>query len=208
MRGFSNTVIVIILFATSGALYAAYTMIYEEHKALPVLGPTIEDRPHEVEYFSFYDQTGALFNTRDNEGKVTVMNSFFTSCPTICPKMMASMERIQKATKKNKDELALISITVDPKRDVPSKLAQYAPRYNINYERWKLLTGDKKELYSIARKEYFLVATDGDGGPGDFIHSERLVLVDQDRHIRGYYDGTNAEEVNDLLRDLRKLLNK
>jgi len=206
MKGLSNTAVVIILLATSISLYAAYTMLYEPSRPLPVFGPLEDGVQHTVSPYQFTDQKGKLFNSATTAGQIVIFNSFFASCPTICPKMMTSMERIQKATQSSKDRVSLISMTVDPKRDTPERLGKYAPRYKVDYNRWKLITGDKKELYTVARKEYFLVATDGDGGPGDFIHSERLALVDQNGQIRGYYDGTDSDAVNELIRDLRRLL--
>jgi len=208
MPRISNHILLVILFASAGALFTAYTVVYDNYKPLPVYGPTSEDGiAHTVPEYTFTDHEGELFSTTDYEGQVAVVNFFFTSCPSICPAMMKSMKRIQAATVSHADQLQLVSLTVDPKRDDVDKLKKYADRTDVKYDRWRLLTGDKKDLYYIARKAYYLVATEGDGGAGDFIHSEKLVLVDREGKIRGYYDGTDSDSVNDLIRDMRRLLN-
>jgi protein SCO1/2 len=114
------------------------------------------------------------------------------------------MQRIQRQFK-NDDDIRLLSHTVDPERDDAERLAEYADMYEADSSKWFFVTGDKKALYHQARKGYFLNATEGDGGPEDFIHSERIVLVDKDKVIRGYYDGTDPESVNKLMVDIKIL---
>ena len=102
-------------------------------------------------------------------------------------------------------ESALLASEPDPERDNPERLRSYVNKFSINTNNWQLLTGTKTEIYRLARNGFMIVATDGDGGPEDFIHSEKLVLIDKQRRIRGYYNGTNSAEVNNLINDIKKL---
>jgi protein SCO1/2 len=154
--------------------------------------------------FVFINQDSSVLNSNFIRSKVWVINYFFTSCPTICPKLMAGMGLIQKAFP-NDAQVCLISLTVDPNHDTPAKLKRYATSKNINNTQWQLGTGDKKDLYRFARHGLFMTADDGDGGPGDFIHSDKLVLVDKENHIRGYYDGTDTDDINQLIKHIKRL---
>lgn len=113
------------------------------------------------------------------------------------------MKTVQQANF-NKNDLQLVSITVDPERDNASRLNAYAKNMDIKGN-WQLLTGEKKQIYKLARNSFKVVATDGDGGPDDFIHSELLVLIDKEKRIRGYYNGTLPDEVETLLKDMERL---
>ena len=119
--------------------------------------------------------------------------------------MLQNMKRVQASFG---DEILLQSFSVDPERDLPYKLRRYINRNSINTNNWGFFTGDKKKIYKLARNSFMLVATDGDGGETDFIHSENLVLVDGDKRIRGYYDGTDKSEVDQLIKDIKKLQNE
>lgn len=180
----------------------------KQFAALPVYGPVSEENGvaqyHQTEDFILINQDGRKTGSVNAEGKISVVNFFFTSCPTICPRMMRGMQRVQELYL-NDPDILFMSLTVDPKRDTPERLKVYAQAYNAHPQQWQFLTGDKKEIYRLARKSYFLIATDGDGGKHDFIHSENLVLVDQKGRIRGYYDGTDENAVDQLVRDIAKL---
>lgn len=121
--------------------------------------------------------------------------------------MTASLKRVQQAYGNN-DNIIINSISVDPEHDSIPQLKKYVNKFSINTRNWSLLTGDKKDIYKLARNEFMIVATDGDGGAEDFIHSEQLVLADQQRRIRGCYDGTNKQEVDQLIHDIKKLENE
>ena len=162
---------------------------------------------HTVQRFEFLNQDSALTDSRFTDGKIWVAHFFYTSCPVICPRMMNGMSEISKAYAGN-ENVRLVSLTVDPYHDTPSLLKDYALAKNIRNQQWQLLTGAKPDLYRYARKALFITATDGDGGPGDFIHSDKLVLVDRANHIRGYYDGTEKSEVQLLINDIKRLLNE
>ncbi len=174
------------------------TAWYENNiQRLPVLGP----ENHVVGKFSFSDQAGTTMNEHFWKGKIVVANYFFTSCPSICPRLAYQLKRVQAYGYK---KILINSFTVDPERDSIGRLKLYADRMGIG-KNWHLLTGKKMELYKFARKDLMIVATDGDGGPADFIHSANIVLVDPLEKIRGYYEGTDEAEVNRLIHDIDKL---
>ena len=189
----------------------AYMLIswYENKlQKLPVLGKPEQVNgksiDHTIAAFSFTDQDGNRYNKSFWKNKIVVADFFFTHCPTICPKMTNSLKQL-RAAYKNDETVLINSFTVDPENDQPEVLKKYADKFNLDQQGWKLLTGDKKEIYKLARNSFFITATDGDGGPGDFIHSQYLVLVDTQGRIRGYYDGTNDTETSQLIQDIKKL---
>lgn len=155
--------------------------------------------------FHFKNQNNDEVNERFIKGKVWVANFFFTSCPEICPKMSTHLEEVQKEFY-NQNDVKILSFTCDPERDNTTQLMTYARLYNANMQQWQFLTGDKVKLYRFARNNLQIVATEGDGGPDDFIHSSNLVLIDRDGYVRGYYDGTNENEVKKMIFDIKKLL--
>lgn len=136
---------------------------------------------------------------KDLEGKILVVNFFFTSCPSTCPKLSANMALLQRAFRQDArkefkmvNELRFVSVSVDPETDTPPVLREYADSYGADHDRWWLLTGDKKNIYQYARHELAVIAHPGDGGAEDYIHTEKFILLDKDRHIRGYYDGLDT----------------
>ena len=157
---------------------------------------------HKVRDFELTNQFGQQVKLSDLEGKIVVVNFFFTSCPVICPKLTTNLKLLQNAFVKNDTLLQILSLTVDPTRDTVSAIKQYADRFQINPDNWFLLTGDKKEIYDLARHEFYVSVTQGDGGPDDFVHSEKLVLLDKDRHIRGYYNGMDTTAIGKLAGDI------
>ena len=175
---------------------------------LPILGPSTKDAQgervhHRILDFELTDQTGMVITQDVSRNKIVVAGFFFASCPTICPEMTRSLKRVQQ--KFNSDEVVILYHTVDPKRDSVAVLAKYAERFDIHNSNWHLLTGDKQQIYLLARNSYFITALEGDGGANDFIHSELLALVDREGRIRGYYDGTDPRAVGDLIRDIKGL---
>jgi len=174
------------------------TKWYESHfQRAPVLGP----ENHLVGTFRFKTQSGVDFTADQWKNKIVVAHYFFTSCPSICPKLIAALQKIQA---QESHKILISSFTVDPARDSVGKLKAYADKHGIK-NGWFLLTGDKISLYKFARTDLLIDATDGDGGPGDFIHSDQLVLIDPLKRIRGYYTGTDENEVNRLILDIGKL---
>jgi len=165
---------------------------------LPVLGP----EKHFVGNFKFRNQRGEEIIRASWADKIIVANYFFTSCPSICPKLMSGLRKIRSRETKN---VLINSFTVDPVRDSIGRLRDYAEKHGIP-DGWQLLTGDKISLYRFARTDLLIDATDGDGGPQDFIHSDKLVLIDPLGQIRGYYTGTDEADLNRLTRDIDKLI--
>ena len=170
-------------------------------KGLDEAGDTVY---HSVGDFKFINHKGESIVRNDFNNQVYVANFFFATCPEICPKMQNQMRRVQEAYK-NTDKLRLISHTVNPVQDTVEALAAYAEELDI-YDRWDLVTGDKKEIYDLARQGYFVTTLDGDGGKSDFIHSDKLVLVDAQGRIRGYYIGLDSVAVDQLIVDIWKLI--
>ena len=184
--------------------------VYErEIEAMPILGPVTEATDgtlsyHEVPAFRFTDQEGNPFTSDDLKGKIYVANYFFTSCPTICPTMSANLAELQRSISDMAD-VEILSFTVDPERDNPERLKNYAERFEAKGDQWHFLTGEKVDLYRLARNGFFLSATEGDGGPYDFIHSENFVLVDRGGRLRGFYDGTKTANIGQIINDIQKL---
>lgn len=177
-------------------------------KDLPILGPKTNDAQgnavvHHVLDFDLINQNGERVTLADVRGKVAVAGFFFASCGTICPKMTASLTRVQQ--KFPDEEVVILYHTVDPVHDSVSVLAAYGRLRGVKPSNWHLLTGDKEQIYRLARKSYFITATEGDGGPSDFIHDENFALVDREGRIRGYYRGTDSADVDRLIEDIEKL---
>ena len=171
----------------------------QEFTSLPVLGP----KGHKISEFVLSDQSGHIISAEEWNNKIVVANLFFTHCPSVCPKMIRNLNKVQQRFPGDRD-LLLASFTVDPDRDSVRQLNRYASQLDIRGN-WQLLTGSKKEIYRLARKSLLLVATDGDGGSDDFIHSEQFVLIDAKKRVRGFYKGTSETEVTTLLRDIARL---
>jgi protein SCO1/2 len=156
---------------------------------------------HHVPDFSFVNQEGKMVTQKTTEGKTYVADFFFTTCESICPVM--SKELMKLATRLGGDSSVLfISHTVDPETDSIAQLQAYAKAHNANPKQWHFVTGDKKQLYDMARQGYYVTATEGDGGADDFVHTQNFVLVDKYKQIRGYYDGTDSTEMDKLYKDI------
>lgn len=160
---------------------------------------------HLVYDFSLTDQSGKTVTRKTFEKSVTVVDFFFTSCQGICPIMNSQLERVYKTFKGN-DAVKFISHTVNPEKDSAEVLAAYAKKYNADANQWFFVTGEKAQLYKLARKSYMISDTNGDGGKEDFVHSQNFALVDKEGHVRGIYDGTDSVEVNRLIIEINVLL--
>ncbi|RMG26655.1 MAG: SCO family protein [Bacteroidetes bacterium] len=161
---------------------------------------------HTIPDFAFMDQDSMLVTPATFEGKVYVADFFFTSCPTICPRMKAQMLRLYEHFK-DEPRVAFLSHSIDPEYDQVPVLKAYAEKLEISASRWHLVTGDKTEIYSIA-KSYFENAAEDPNEPGGFIHSGAFYLVDTQRRIRGYYNGVDPAEVDQLMADIQVLLHE
>lgn len=160
---------------------------------------------HTVKDFSFTSQYNETVNQQTISGKIYVCDFFFTTCQSICPVMSTQLERVYKEFYNNKDVM-ILSHTVNPEADSVEVLLRYANKHKVNNRRWLFLTGDKKQLYDLARQGYLLNAEEGNGGPEDFIHTQNFALVDKEKHLRGFYDGTDSLEVTRLIQDMHLLL--
>jgi len=161
---------------------------------------------HSIPSFSFINQDGKVITDKYYDGKIYVAEYFFTRCGSICPIMATELQRVQDKFAYTNGLVQILSHTVDPEHDSVPVLRAYADRIHADTKMWNFVTGDKKQLYELARNGYLVNAMQGDGGPADFIHSEFVVLIDKEKHIRGIYDGTNIKAVNDLLDDIKVLM--
>lgn len=205
-----------VLFVISTIILALFYGALKPKKVLPIYQPSMVNyelvdstlqhvkKYHKIAPFSFKNQNGKIITQHDYEGKIYIADFFFTTCPTICPKMTANMVGIQEEIL-NDSSVMLLSYSVTPKIDSVPQLKKYAIEKGVNDQKWNLLTGNKKEIYTMARKSYLVVKEDGDGGPYDMIHTENFILVDPKKRIRGFYDGTDTLAMSELLLDLEIL---
>ena len=208
-----------ILVAGIGAAY--FIMTEEKKEKLPVLNPNdlnpeVVDESvrnigygHSIGEFSMTNQDGETVTLDEVKGKIHVAEYFFTHCGSICPIMNKQMQRVHRKFKSN-DDVKILSFTVDPQNDTVQRMKWYANKHNASGDNWHFLTGDKEDLYQLARTSYFTLQPAearnlGDAG-SDFIHTNNFVLVDRELRIRGYYDGTKDAEVTKMMRDMENLL--
>lgn len=157
--------------------------------------------------FSLMDRHGKPFTQADVAGRIIIADFFFTRCTTICPKMSVQMQQLQlKLNDAAYDDVVFLSHTVDPEHDTPDVLDSYARRLEADDRRWKFLTGPATDIYRLGNAGYLLSALEDSASAERFLHDSRFVLVDKERHIRGYYEGTTAEGMNALAADLKMLL--
>ena len=161
---------------------------------LPILGP----EGHTIPSFAFTTIDSLEVSHRDVEGKIKIVDYFFTHCPTICPLLSSQLSRTQSILHKksvSNEDVIILSHSVDPVRDTPERLSEYAENMNADTSGWKFMTGNKDDLYDQARYGYYLTAMESDTAAGGFFHSDTFVLVDKLDRIRGYYDGTSTYDV-------------
>lgn len=171
---------------------------------------------HTIADFSFTNQNGKIVTQKEYEGKIYVADFFFTTCPTICPKMTKNMAWLQNRIKDN-PKVMLLSHSVTPDIDSVPVLKKYAIEKGVIDSKWNLVTGDKKNIYYIARKSYLAVKTGEPSALYDMVHTENFVLIDSKKRVRGFYDGTNLDQptndpkvknVTQLLEDINFLCNE
>ena len=181
-----------------------YTLLSPE-KMLPIYSPrdinpelvdsTVQHigNDHKIADFSFTNQNGKTITEKDYENTIYVADFFFTTCPTICPKMTDNMVWLQNQLK-NYSEVKLLSFSVTPDIDTPEVLKEYALEKGVDDARWNLVTGDKSAIYYLARKSYLAVKTGKPEELYDMVHTENFILIDKNKRIRGFYDGTNLDQ--------------
>jgi protein SCO1/2 len=187
-------------------------------KTLPIYNPAMVNpelvdstvqhvaKYHTIAPFSFVNQNGKTITEKDYEGKIYVADFFFTTCGSICPKMTTNLAVVQQAVLNN-PKVLLLSHTVFPETDTVSVLKKYAIKNGVLDHKWNLVTGDKKEIYTMARKSYLAVKMGKPSELYDMVHTENFVLVDEQKRVRGFYDGTKKEEIDRLLEDIEFLSN-
>lgn len=195
------------------------TIIYNKlnvYQPLPVYQPSMvsadlvdstlqyQKKYHKIADFSLVNQNGKTITQDDYKDKIYVADFFFTTCQSICPIMTNHMSIIQDKIMDD-DEVMLLSFSVTPQIDSVAQLKRYAIEKEVNDKKWNLVTGDKKQIYDLARKSYLAVKTTGDGGPFDMIHTENFMLIDKKKQIRGFYDGTKPDDIDRLLDDIKIL---
>lgn len=209
----------IVLFFLSVIIISIIYQLLKPAPNLPIYQPSMVNtelvdstmqyirKYHKVADFKLVNQNGDTITQEDYEGKIYVADFFFTTCQSICPVMTDHMKKIQNEFK-NDDEVLLLSHTVTPEIDSVAQLKKYAKEKGVIDGKWNLVTGDKKHIYELARKSYFVVKTQGNGGPYDMIHTENFALIDNQRRIRKFYDGTSPEAIQELIEDIATLKNK
>jgi len=198
-------------------VYAVYLFLTTK-ETLPIYNPSdfnpelvdkslhSTSKNHTVADFRLINQNGEQITQENYKDKIYVTDFFFTRCPSICPIMTDNLVIIQEEFLNN-DDIMLLSLSVTPKMDSIPVLREYADKKGVIDSKWNITTGDKKHIYELARKSYFAVVEQGDGGLQDFIHTPNFILVDKKKRIRGIYDGTNDEEILRLINDIKILIN-
>ena len=210
-----NIVIVLLVLG----FVVACLMVFNKKSELPIFNPSdfnpeqvdislqnaVEN--HSVADFELLNQNGDTITQKDYDGKIYVADFFFTRCPSICPIMSNNIEKLQN-TFLNEADVMFLSLSVTPELDSIPILRAYAQEHGAIDGKWNITTGDKKHIYNLARKSYFAVVSEGDGGLQDFIHTPNFILVDKQKQIRGVYDGTKIEEIERLKSDIKVLTDK
>jgi len=211
--------LLVVLSILSVVIITLFYFVLKPAKSLPIYTPSMVNpelvdttiqhiaNEHFISDFSFTNQNGKTITQKDYEGKIYVADFFFTTCPSICPIMADNMVWLQDQIKDN-PEIKLLSHSVTPDIDSVPVLKAYAKRKGVIDAKWNLVTGDKKDIYYIARKSYLAVKTGKPEEMYDMVHTENFVLIDKKRRVRGFYDGTKREEVEKLLEDIKYLSEK
>ncbi|CAM4288734.1 SCO family protein [Aquirufa beregesia] len=175
------------------------------HKDTVVKNGKVDTVYHQIPSFQFLNQDSTWVSDKNYEGKIYVADFFFTSCPTICPKMKTQMLRLYERYA-HENQLALLSFSIDPDFDRPHVLKAYASRLQVQSPKWNMVTGEKAKIYELGQKSFMVTAQEDKNEAGGFVHSGAFILVDKQRHVRGIYDGTQEQEVNHLMEDIELLL--
>ena len=215
MKNYSKAGLLFVLLVIPALVFLFLKIFGKNHFTLPVYyavdsvasdkGYTVT-KAHEIPAFALLKQDGSELKSTDLEGKIYVADFFFTRCPGICPKMSTELTRVQEVFAGD-TEVKIISFSVDPEYDRPDTLRSYAKKYNADLKQWTFVTGTKEAIYSLAQKGFFLSAMEDKDRPVEFIHSDKMVLVDKKGWIRGYYNGTDKKDVNRLIDEIRVLKN-
>ena len=195
------------------SIVITYFIYFKQEDRLPVyqpidINPALVDsklrntKDHRISDFTLVNHLGDTVTKSDVQGKILVIDFFFTRCATICPVMTGNLKMLHDALP---DGVQILSHSVTPFADSVSVLNAYAEKHTVEASKWWFLTGEKTEVYRLARKSYFSCLDEGDGGYQDFVHTENVVLVDSEGRLRGFYDGTLKEDISQLYRDILRL---
>ena len=203
--GIISIIIITIIYNTLN-VYQPLPVYQPEMVNSELVDSTIQSQRkyHKIADFKLINQNGKTITQADYKDKIYVADFFFTTCQTICPIMTNHMVEVQKEIMDD-HEVMLLSHTVTPEIDSVEQLKRYAIEKGVKDNKWNLVTGDKKQIYELARKSYLAVKTYGDGGAFDMIHTENFMLIDKRNQIRGFYDGTKTDEIKRLLNDIKIL---
>ena len=208
--------LIIFFIVFSVVAISSFNYVQSQEKKLPIYSPSMvsdelveEDlryvkKYHRISDFSLLNQNGNNVTHDNYKNKIYVADFFFTTCPDICPIMTGNMLYLQENLKDTSVMLASFSVT--PEIDTVEVLKEYSTLKGVDDSKWNLMTGDKKQIYDLARKSYLVAKAIPDGKNHGMIHTENFVLVDRDKRIRGYYDGTNIEDMDKLLDDIQILI--
>ena len=208
----------IVLFVLSAIIITIIYQLLKPEPTLPIYQPDMVNKElvdttvqyvrkyHKVPDFKLVNQNGDTITQKNYEDKIYITDFFFTTCQGICPIMTDHMVKIQKEFKDD-PEVLLLSHSVTPEIDSVAQLKKYAEEKGVIDEKWNLVTGDKKKIYDLARKSYLVAKSQGNGGKYDMVHTENFALVDKNKQVRGFYDGTNPKAIEQLVEDV-KLLKK
>lgn len=198
------------------AFFSLFILLFscqQKKERLPILGPrqvqtngNMQDTVyHTIPDFAFVDQDSSVITPETFHNKIYVADFFFTSCPSICPIMKSQMLRVYEKYDDN-DQVKFLSHSIDPTHDTVAVLKDYAGRLGVSSDQWHFVTGDKEAIYGIAQNSYMVSAMEDESQPGGVVHSGAFVLIDSQHRVRGYYDGTKKEDVDQLMEDIKTLL--
>ena len=205
----------IVMICLSAIIITTFYFALSPEKVLPIYQPVNVNvelvdnsiqhvkKYHKIKDFALVNQNGDTITQEDYKDKIYVADFFFTTCATICPVMTKNMAAVQQEIL-NDDDVMLLSHSVTPEIDTVAQLKRYAIEKGVNDAKWNLVTGDKKQIYDLARKSYLAVKSQGNEGYG-MVHTENFMLIDKERRIRGFYNGTKEEDIQKLLEDIQIL---
>lgn len=212
-------ILVLILIVPGFLYYLLQAKGKNRYKPLPIYGPKQVAKTfhkvkgnliydtiyHQIPDFKLYDQEDKITTQQNFKGKIVLFNFFFTNCPTLCKEINKNIAQLASTFQKNA-MLKFASITVDPATDNPTVLKTYATPLKANETQWKFLTGDTAAIYALSRNGFLVTAINGKNNPENFVYSEKLILIDANRRIRGYYNGTSANELSKLNDEIKVLI--
>jgi len=208
-----KSLILILILLVPSLAYLVLTTGKHNIKKLQYFGPKSlaangkDTIYHTIPAFSLIDQDGKPFGDKDLNNKIYVANFFFTSCPTICPKMQTLMKKIQDTDDfKKLNDFKLVSFTVDPDNDTPQKLKEFSNLIKAEKNRWYFLTGNRDSIYDLAYKGFMVNAMEDAKADGGFLHSDIMLLIDKEKRVRGIYEGTSYKDVKRLIDEAKVLV--